>query len=95
MAVKLHRCGNVWARFGSHPCWRVQKALDDAEVEYEVVPGSWPSRKKRIAVLEGTGQPLYPAIEFDDGSWYRAESTEMERTIREGRLLEQRGGGAG
>ena len=22
-------------------------------------------------MLEGTGQPLYPALRFDDGSWYR------------------------
>ena len=29
MAVKLHRCGNMWAKFGAHPCWTVQKALDD------------------------------------------------------------------
>ena len=37
MAVKLHRCSGMWAKFGPHPCWRVQKALDDAGVEYEVV----------------------------------------------------------
>jgi hypothetical protein len=40
-------------------------------------------------VIEGTGQPLYPAIEFADGRWYREESADMARTIREGRL-EQR-----
>ncbi len=60
MATKLHRCGNR-ARFG--PCWRVQKALDEQGIAYEVVPGPW-RPKKRIAVIEGTGQPLYPAIEF-------------------------------
>ena len=41
-------------------------------------------------MIEGTGQPMYPAIELEDGSWYREESKEMERTIREGRLLEKR-----
>jgi hypothetical protein len=46
--------------------------------------------KKRTLVIEGTGQPLYPAIQFEDGSWYREESKEMARTIREGRLLEKR-----
>jgi hypothetical protein len=91
MAVKLHRCKNVWAKFGTHACWRVQKALDERGVDYEVVPGPWPSRKKRTAVIAGTGQPLYPAIEFDDGSWYREQSKDMVRTIREGKLIEQKG----
>jgi hypothetical protein len=93
MAVKLHRCPNLWVKVKGHPCWKVQKALDDAGVEYEVARGPWPGRKNRSAVLEGTGQALYPAIEFEDGSWYREESKEMERTIREGRLLEKQGGG--
>ena len=92
MAVKLHRCGNIWVKFAGHPCWKVQKALDDTGVEYELVTGPWPSRKKRTAILEGTGQSSYPAIEFEDGSWYREESKNMERTIREGRLLEKAGG---
>jgi len=91
MAVKLHRCKNTWAKFGGHPCWRVQKALDEAGVEYEVVPGPWPGRKTRTAVIENTGQALYPAIEFEDGTWYREGSKEMERTIREGRLMEKAG----
>jgi len=37
-------------------------------------------------VIEGTGQPLYPVIQVEDGSWYREELKEMERTIKEGRL---------
>ena len=82
MGLELHRCGTPW-RFG--PCWRVQKALDDEGIPYEVVAG--PSRpKRRTAVIEGTGQRLYPAIRFENGSWYRAESKDMVRTIREGRL---------
>ena len=91
MAVKLHRCGHMWIRLKGHPCWRVQKALDDQGVEYEVVAGPWPGRKGRTAVVEGTGQSSYPAIEFEDGSWYREQSTEMERTIRDGRLMEKSG----
>jgi hypothetical protein len=91
MAVKLHRCGNQWVKVSGHPCWRVQKALDEAGIEYEVVPGPWPGRKARTAVLEGTGQPMYPAIEFEDGTWYHEESKGMERTIREGRLPEKAG----
>jgi hypothetical protein len=86
LAVKLHRCANTWVRFG--PCWRVQKALDDQGIAYEVVPGPW-RPKNRTVVIEGTGQPLYPAIRFEDGSWYREESRDMVRTIGEGRLPEK------
>ena len=85
MAVKLHRCSNQWVRIKAHPCWKVEKALMDMGVEYERVPGPV-SRSKRDAIAEGTGQRLYPAIQFEDGSWYREESKEMERRIREGRL---------
>jgi hypothetical protein len=91
LAVKLYRCKNTWAKFGPHPCWKVQKALDEAGVDYEIVPGPWPSRKGRTEVSEGTGQSSYPAIQFEDGSWYREESREMARTIRDGRLMEKQG----
>src|ERR671931_428220 len=37
MAVKLHRCRNLWVK-GPHPCWKVQKALDEQGVNYEIVP---------------------------------------------------------
>ena len=91
MAVKLHRCPNIWVKLGGHPCWKVQKALDEQGIAYEVVKGPWPSRSKRSAVRAGTGQTAYPAIEFEDGSWYREESKQMEQTIREGRLMEKQG----
>jgi glutaredoxin len=88
MAVKLHRCPNLFVKVKGHPCWKVQKALDDQGIEYEVVKGAWPSRKKRTELRAGTGQTQFPAIEFEDGSWYREESADMERTIRDGRLME-------
>ena len=88
MAVKLHRCSTQWAKVGGHPCWKVEKALIDMGVEYERVPGPL-RRSKRDAIAAGTGQRLYPAIQFEDGSWYREQSAEMERTIREGRLMER------
>ena len=43
-------------------------------------------RGKRTAMLEGTGRSLYPAIEFEDGGWYREQSGQ---TIREGRPMER------
>ena len=92
MAVKLHRCGHIWIKMSGHPCWRVQKALDAQGIAYEVVKGPWPGRKGRTAVVEGTGQSNYPAIQFEDGSWYREQSNDMAQTIREGRLLEKQAG---
>ena len=86
MPVRLHRCSMPW-KLG--PCWRVQKALDDAGVEYEVVTG--PSRPGRRVDLERlSGQRLYPVIEFEDGSVYREESKDMAATIRAGRLADKR-----
>jgi glutaredoxin len=91
MAVKLHRCPNLFVKVKGHPCWKVQKALDDQGIDYQVVKGPWPGRKNRDAVRAGTGQTSYPAIEFEDGSFYREQSKEMAQTIREGRLDEKRG----
>ena len=91
MAVILHRCKNVWVKTPGHPCWDVQKALDAQGIEYTIDRGVWPSRKKRTAMIEHTGQPLYPAIEFENGTWYREQSKDMARTIREGRLMEKAG----
>jgi glutaredoxin len=89
MAVKLHRCKNVWFKVAGHPCWRVQKALDEQGVEYEIVPGPWPGRRNRTAVKALTGQTSYPVIEFENGSSYREESKDMAQTIRSGRLFDK------
>jgi hypothetical protein len=87
MAVKLHRCSNIWVKLGGHPCWRVQKALDDVGIEYEIVKEPY-LKSKRHDTLAATGQKSYPWIEFEDGKAYRAESKEMESRIREGKLFE-------
>jgi hypothetical protein len=63
----------------------VQKALDEQGIAYRVVAGPW-RPKNRAAVIDGTGQPLYPAIRFEDGTWYREESKEMAQTISNGFL---------
>lgn len=86
MAVKLHRCGVMWLKLNAHPCWRVQKALDEMGVDYEIVKESWPGRKGRTAVIEGTGQSALPAIELADGTWYREQSADMAKAIRGGRF---------
>jgi len=93
MAVKLHRCPNVWVKVQGHPCWKVQSALDAQGIEYEIVKG--PLRRGRRDELERlSGQRMYPVVEFEDGSVYREESKAMAETIREGKLSEKRAGGA-
>jgi hypothetical protein len=91
MAVKLHRCSGTWAKFSGHPCWRVQKALDDSRVEYELVKeGSSFKGSNRSNTIEKTEQKKFPWIEFEDGAVYREESKAMAETIRAGRLDEKR-----
>jgi glutathione S-transferase len=89
MAIKLHRCSNMWVKLQGHPCWKVQSALDDQGIEYVVVKGPL-RRGKRDELERLSGQRAYPVIEFEDGSSYRAESKEMAETIRAGRLDEAR-----
>ncbi len=85
--VKLHRCSVMWAKMDAHPCARVQKALDEQGIEYEVVKG--PLRPgKREDLKRISGQNKYPTIEFEDGSAYREESKDMAAKIRAGKLFE-------
>src|SRR5215208_81942 len=93
MAVRLHRCSNEWVKLSGHPCWKVQKALDDAGVDYELVKGPL-LRGKRDELERLSGQRKYPVIEFEGGSAYREESKEMAAAIEAGRLDEKRSGGA-
>jgi glutaredoxin len=87
MAVRLHRCSNMWVKIGGHPCWKVQKALDEQGIEYEVVKG--PLRGGKRDELERlSGQRKYPVIELEDGSVYREESKDMAARIRAGGLFE-------
>jgi len=85
MTLTLHRCATPWK---AGPCWRVQKALDHQRIPYEIVRAPW-RPAERAAVIEGTGQRLLPAIQFDHGGWYREDSRDMAETIRAGRLGEK------
>jgi glutathione S-transferase len=89
VAVKLHRCSTLWVKTNGHPCWRVQHALDEAGVPYEIVKETPLLRGRRTAVISGTGQSKLPAIQREDGSWYRKESSTMAQEIRAGVLTEQ------
>ena len=85
MAVKLHRCTTDWIK-GPHPCWRVQKALDEAGIEYEIV--RYKGRRNREALKALSGQEKLPVIEFEDGRALREDSRDMAKRIAEGRLFE-------
>jgi glutaredoxin len=94
VALKLHRCKNEWVKVGGHPCWKVQKALDEAGIQYELVKG--PVRRgKRDDLEQLSGQRQYPVIEFEDGTVYREESKDMAATIKSGQLEAKRASLAG
>jgi hypothetical protein len=94
MAVKLLRCSGQWVKIKAHPCWKIEKALQDMGIDYERV--NLPTgRGKRDEVQSLTGQYKYPAIQFEDGSVYREESKDMERTIRDGKLMDKAGAAGG
>jgi glutathione S-transferase len=69
---------------GGHPCWKAQKALDDAGIEYELVKHS-PLRPFRNDVKELTGQKKVPLVEFEDGTFVR-ESKVIAQKAADGAL---------
>jgi glutathione S-transferase len=92
MAVKLHRCSNVWVKMQGHPCWRVQSALNAQGIDYEIVKGPL-RRSKRDDLERLSGQRQYPVIEFEDGGVYREESKQMAERIKAGKLFEGKAAG--
>jgi glutathione S-transferase len=81
--VKLHRCSWTFLRTDLDACWRVQRALDEQGIEYEVVKHGY-GKGKRPEVVELSGQKLLPVLEVPDGEVYREESKEMAARIRAG-----------
>lgn len=75
----------MWVKIGAHPCWKVQKALDEQGVDYEVVKEPL---RNRDSVKELSGQTKYPVIEFEDGRVYREESKDMAAKIHDGKLFD-------
>ena len=68
----------------------VQAALDEQSIEYEIVRAPTFPRGRRKEVIEHTGQHHLPAIELEDGSWYREGSSAMAQRISDGHLFDQR-----
>ena len=83
MPVKLHRCRQTWLHTQLEACWRVQSALDEMGIEYELVKHK---RSDRSEVERLTGQQWFPVIEFEDGTAYHEESKDMAERIRAGKL---------
>jgi len=85
MAVKLHRCGTMWLKIDAHPCWRVQKALDEKGVDYEVVTHPL-LRGRREELKRLSGQQKLPAVELADGKVIREESKDLAAKVRAGEI---------
>lgn len=85
MAIKLHRCSGTFIK-GGHPCWKAQKALDEAGIEYEVVHHPAFPRSRRAEVERLSGQRKLPIIEFEDGT-FLLESSEIVARAKAGTLL--------
>ena len=83
--VKLHRCSWTFLHTEIDACWKVQKALDEQGVDYEVVKHGF-GKGKRPSVEDLSGQSKLPVLELQDGEVYREESKEMAARIRAGHI---------
>jgi glutathione S-transferase len=90
--IKLHRCPFTFLHSDLDACWKVQRALDEQGIDYEIIKEPMLPRSRRKEVERLSGQRLLPIIEFDGGGAYRAESLQMADTILAGRLFEQNAG---
>ncbi len=89
--VRLYRCFLTFVHHDFDACWKVQKALDEQGIDYEIVKASAHPRSLRKEVIAVSGQDRVPMIEFENGSSYRAESAEMAAEINAGRLFDHVG----
>ena len=90
--IKLHRCPFTFLPASIDPCTRVQNALDEHGVSYELIKEPVLPRSRRKDVIALSGQDRLPVVEFDDGSSYREESADMAATVRAGQLFEKKAG---
>lgn len=83
--IKLHRCSYTFLHTDLDACWKVQRALDEQGVPYEVVKhGYGKGRRPKVEAL--SGQSKLPVLELADGTTYRAESDDMAARVRSGDL---------
>ncbi len=86
--VRLHR-DRIPIRSDVHPCWRVEKALIDAQIPYEVVYEPALPRSRRTRLVAASGQDRLPALELPDGRWLFGDSVGLAARIRAGELFTQ------
>ncbi len=85
--VKLHRCSWTFLHTDMDACWKVERALKEEGVPYEVVKhGYGKGEKGRAEVIEMSGQKQLPVLELPGGEVYRAESDDMAARVRSGKL---------
>lgn len=85
--VKLHRCSYTFLHVNLDACWRMQKALDEQGIEYEVVKhGFGKSEKARADVVALSGQKYVPVLELADGTVFREETDDMVAKLKAGEL---------
>ena len=85
--IKLHRCSYTFLHTDMDACWKVERALKEEGIPYEIVKHGWTKREAaRTEVIELSGQKLLPVIEMPDGEVYRAESDDMAARVRAGGL---------
>jgi glutathione S-transferase len=85
--LKLHRCSYTFLHVKADACWKLQQALDEQGVDYEVITHGWgKSEKSRADVLKLSGQKYLPVLEFTDGTVYREETDAMVAKLRSGDL---------
>lgn len=85
--VKLHRCSYTFLHVDMDACWKLQKALDEQGVDYEVVKhGYGKSEKSRADVVALSGQKYVPVLELADGTVFREETDDMVAKLKAGTL---------
>jgi glutathione S-transferase len=83
--VKLHRCSWTFLHTDLDACWKVERALKEQGIEYDVVKHGY-GKGKRPEVVSLSGQKMLPVLELSDGTAYRAESDDMAARVRAGEL---------
>jgi glutathione S-transferase len=83
--LKLHRCSWTFLRTDLDACWKVERALREQGLDYEVVKHGF-GKGSRPEIERLSGQRLLPVIELGDGSVYRDESDAMAARVRAGEL---------
>lgn len=85
--VKLHRCSYTFLHIKADACWRLQQALDEEGVDYEIVKhGFGKSEKSRAEIVEMSDQKFVPVLELADGTIYREETDDMIAKLKAGQL---------